>query len=110
MQNCRILAGCPGGAGKSKQKGVAMGIDRHIMRISRNKPAHQKKGYIMKYSNNLNIETGYQLRARNTNANRYLAKKRKARQDRAEGMYLLVGSVAIGILFTAMFTISGGAI
>jgi len=87
-----------------------MGIDRHIMRISRNNPAHQKKGYIMKYSNNRNIENGYQLRARNTRANRYLAKKRQARQDRAEGTYILVGSVAIGILFTAMFTLSGGAI
>jgi 5-hydroxyisourate hydrolase-like protein (transthyretin family) len=104
------LSGWPGNAGKSKQKGVAMGIYRHIMRISRNKPAHQKKVYIMKYSNNRNIKNSYSLRARNTRANRYLAKKRQARQDRAEGIYLLVGSVAIGILFTAMFTISGGAI
>ena len=50
MQNCRILAGCPAGAHKSKQKGVAMGIDRHIMRISRNNPVDQKKDYIMKKS------------------------------------------------------------
>lgn len=78
-----------------------MGIDRHIMRISRNNPAHQKKGYIMKYANNNVLKGDFDRRKRESNAAQYIALKQFERaQDRQfiwDG-FMISAVIVIGVM------------
>jgi len=90
-----------------------MGIDRHIMRISRNNPAHQKKGYIMKYSNNNLLKGDFDRRKRESNAAQYIALKQFERaQDRQfiwDG-FMISAVVFIGLLAGLLITLINGGL
>ena len=90
-----------------------MGIDRHIMRISRNNPAHQKKGYIMKYANNNVLKGDFDRRIRESNAAQYIALKQFERaQDRQfiwDG-FMISAVVFIGVLAGLLITLINGGL
>ena len=75
------------------------------MRISLNKPAHQKKGYIMKYSNNNLLKGNFDRRKRESNAAQYIALKKfekaKKRGFRFDGF--IIAAIVYCATVTGLF-------
>ena len=83
------------------------------MLTCRNKPDTQKKGYIMKYSNNKVLKGDFDRRKRESNAAQYIALKQFERaQDRQfiwDG-FMISAVVFIGVLAGLLITLINGGL